>query len=63
MIRELGDVVKDQLVWIPQKIEVSLLGVRHDASHNLCVTVFELSVSSKLLSLLWIRILICHYLD
>lgn len=54
MFRELRNIVKDQLVRVSQLVKLLLLGVWWDCAHYLGVSVFEIWVSSKLLSLLWV---------
>lgn len=62
MFRELRNVVEDELVRVPQLIDFLLLWVGDDAAHDLGLSVFELCVTSELLSLLLVGKLVCHYL-
>ena len=60
MLRELRDVVEDDLVGVSLLVEILLVGVWHDATHNLCDGVVELRVTTELLPLLRVLMLICH---
>lgn len=61
VFRELWNVVQDKLVGVSQHIKLLLLMVWNDTTDYLSLCVFELSVSSVLLSFLLVGELICHF--
>lgn len=60
MFRELRNVIKNELIGVPELVQFLLLMVGDDAADDLGLGVFELRVPSELLSLLLISKLVCH---
>ena len=61
MLRELRNVVKDELVGVTQLVQLFLVGVGHDTTDNLGNGVIELGMTTEFLPLLSVLMLICHF--
>ena len=61
MLRELRNVVKDELVGVTQLVQLLLVGVGHDTTNDLGHGVVELGMTTEFLPLLSVLMLICHF--
>ena len=60
MLGKLWNITEDNLVWVSLLVGSSLIGIRWDGSNDFSVSVFELGMSSEVLSFLGVLIGVSH---
>lgn len=60
MLGKLWDIAEDNLVWVSLLVGSSLIGIRWDGSNDFGVSVFELGMSSEVLSFFGVLIGVSH---
>jgi len=61
VLRELRNVVKNELVGVTQLVQLLLIGVGHDTTDDLGDGVIKLGVTTEFLPLLSVLMLISHF--
>ena len=61
MLGEDGEVAENDSIWISNLKEIELVGIRWHTANNLRLSIFKLSVSSEILSLLLVSVGIRHF--
>lgn len=61
MLRELRNVIENDLIGVSLLIELLLVGVGHNTTNYLGDCVIELRMTTEVISFLWVLKRICHY--